>query len=184
VPLWHSDTGCSPGHADWNQTQIAGLSLYVPLLGACAWTTAAYDLRSAATAGVICQFPVLDDKFSFASARAALTEVKENQKYWYGDFYPLTPCTLGPGALIAWELHRSDLNAGIVLAFRHSECPYPILQTGLRGLNPQAAYRVDYFEEGRPSHHRTLTGSQLMTNLELRMSRRGTSLLVRYKARQ
>ncbi len=184
VPLWHSDTGCSPGHADWNQTQIAGLSLYVPLAGACAWTTAAYDLRSAATAGVICQFPVLDDKFSFASARAALAEVKENQKYWYGDFYPLTPCTLGPGAFIAWQLHRSDLNAGIVLAFRRGECPYPALQTGLRGLNPQAAYRVDYFEEGRPSHHRTLTGSQLMDNFELQMSRRGTSLLVRYKARQ
>ncbi len=184
VPLWHSDTGCSPGHADWNQTQIAGLSLYVPLAGACAWTTAAYDLRSAATAGVICQFPVLDDKFSFASARAALAEVKENQKYWYGDFYPLTPCTLGPGAFIAWQLHRSDLNAGIVLAFRRGECPYPALQTGLRGLNQQAAYRVDYFEEGRPSHHRTLTGSQLMDNFELQMSRRGTSLLVRYKARQ
>ena len=181
VPLWHSDTGCSPGHADWNQTQVSGLSLYVPLFGACAWTTEAYDLRSAATAGVICQFPVLDDKFSFPAARAALAEVKENQKYWYGDFYPLTPCALGPGALIAWQLHRSDLNAGMVLAFRHKECPYPVLQTGLHGLNPQALYRVELFEEGRTNQLRTLTGKQLMTNLELRMSKRGTSLLVRYK---
>jgi alpha-galactosidase len=182
VPLWHSDTGCSPDHADWNQTQIAGLSLYVPLFGACAWTPEAYDLRSAATAGLICQFPVFDEKFSFASARAALAEVKENQKYWYGDFYPLTPCALGPGALIAWQLHRSDLNAGIVLAFRRSECPYPVLQTGLHGLNRDASYRVDFFEEGRTSQQRTLTGKQLMNNVELRMSRRGTSLLVRYKA--
>jgi alpha-galactosidase len=182
VPLWHSDTGCSPGHADWNQTQIAGLSLYVPLFGACAWTPEAYDLRSAATAGVICQFPVLDDKFSFAAARTALAEVKENQKYWYGDFYPLTPCALGPGALIAWQLHRSDLNAGIVLAFRRADCPYPVLQTSLHGLNRSASYRVDYFEEGRTNQQRTLTGKQLMNNVELRMSRRGTSLLVRYKA--
>jgi alpha-galactosidase len=182
VALWHSDTGCSPGHADWNQTQIAGLSLYVPLFGACAWTPEAYDLRSAATAGVICQFPVLDEKFSFTASRAALAEVKENQKYWYGDFYPLTPCALGPGALIAWQLHRSDLNAGIVLAFRRAECPYPVLQTGLHGLNRNASYRVDYFEEGRASQHRSLTEKQLMNNLELRMSQRGTSLLVRYKA--
>jgi alpha-galactosidase len=181
VPLWHSDTGCSPGHADWNQTQISGLSLYVPLLGACAWTPEAYDLRSAATAGVICQFPVLDKQFSFPAARAALAEVKENAKYWYGDFYPLTPCTLGPGALIAWQLHRSDLNAGIVLAFRHSECPYPVLQTGLHGLNLHASYLVDYFDEARVKQQRTLTGRQLMTNFELRMSKRGTSLLVRYK---
>jgi alpha-galactosidase len=181
VPLWHSDTGCSPGHADWNQTQIAGLSMYVPLLGACAWTPEPYDLRSAATAGVICQFPVLDPKFSFPAARAALAEAKENAKYWYGDFYPLTPPVLGPGALIAWQLHRSDLNSGIVLAFRHSECPYPVLQTGLHGLNPKASYVLDFCEEGRTNQQRTITGRQLMTNLELRMSKRATSLLVRYK---
>jgi len=181
VPLWHSDTCCSPGHADWNQIHIFGLSHYVPLFGACAWTPEAYELRSAATAGVICQFPVLDEKFSFESARAALSEVKENQKYWYGDFYPLSECVPGPGALIAWQLHRSDLNAGIVLAFRHRECPYPVLQAGLHGLNPQTTYLVDYFEEGRPDQQRTLTGRQLMTTFELRMSKRGTSLLVRYK---
>ena len=181
VPLWHSDTGCSPGHADWNQTQISGLSLYVPLLGACSWTTDTYEVRSAATAGLICQFPVFDQGFSLESAREALAEVKENQRYWYGDFYPLTPCMLGSGALIAWQLHRSDLNAGIVLAFRHKECPYPVLQAGLHGLDPQATYLVDFFEEGFPSQQRTLTGRQLMTSFDLRMARRGTSLLVRYK---
>jgi alpha-galactosidase len=181
MPLWHSDTGCSPGHADWNQSHVYGLSLYVPLFGACAWTPTAYDLRSAATAGAICQFPIHDPNFSFESARAALAEVKENQKYWYGDFYPLTPCALGADALMAWQLHRSDLNAGIVLAFRRSECPYPVLQTGLHGLNPQDSYLVDFFQEGRPEQQHTLTGKQLMTNFELRMSKRGTSLLVRYK---
>jgi hypothetical protein len=155
--------------------------MYVPLLGACAWTPELYDLRSAATAGVICQFPVLDPKFSFPAARAALAEAKENAKYWYGDFYPLTPPVLGPGALIAWQLHRSDLNSGIVLAFRHSECPYPVLQTGLHGLNPKASYVLDFCEEGRTNQQRTITGRQLMTNLELRMSKRATSLLVRYK---
>jgi alpha-galactosidase len=181
VPLWHSDTGCSPGHADWNQTQISGLSLYVPLLGACAWTPDTYEVRSAATAGLICQFPVFDEKYSVESAREALAEVKENQKFWYGDFYPLTQCALGPSAFIAWQLHRSDLNAGMVLAFRHKECPYPVLQAGLRGLDPQTTYLVDWFEEGVPSQQRTLTGKQLMGNFEMHMSRRGTSLLVRYK---
>lgn len=181
VPLWHSDTGCSPGHADWNQTHVYGLSLYVPLFGACAWTTDAYDLRSSATAGVICQFPVLDETFSIKAARTALAEVKLNQEFWYGDFYPLTPCALGPTALLAWQLHRSDLNAGIVQAFRRDECPYPVLQTGLRGVNPEVSYHLDIFEEGRANQTRTLTGRQLMNNVELRMMKRGTSLLVRYR---
>jgi hypothetical protein len=40
---------------------------------------------------------------------------------------------------------------------------------------------VNYFEEGRTNQQRTITGRLLMTNFELRMSKRGTSLLVRYK---
>jgi hypothetical protein len=43
---------------------------------------------------------------------------------------------------------------------------------------------VDFFEEGSSHQWHTLTGRQLMSNLELRMSKRGTSLLVRYKARK
>lgn len=180
VPLWHSDTGCSIGHADWNQTHAYGLSLYVPLFGACAWTPAAYDLRSAATAGVICQFAVLDADFPMTSARAALEEVKLNRKFWYGDFYPLTPCTLGPAALIAYQFHRADLDAGIVLAFRRAECPYPVLQTGLHALHPETAYQVDFIDEAHASQRRSLTGQELMSDFELRLPKRGASLLVRY----
>jgi len=182
VPLWHSDTGCGPGTADWNQTQIYGLSLYIPLFGACAWTPEAYDARSAGTAGLICQFAVLDDNFPWAEARAAVAEAKENQKYWYGDFYPLTPCQTGPGTLIAYQLHRSDLDAGMTLAFRRSECPYPILQTSLHNLNPKATYAVEFIDEARAKEERKITGKELMSEVELRLPKRGSSLLMRYKA--
>jgi len=99
-------------HSDWNQSHIAGLSLYVPLFGACAWTPAAYEVRSASTAGLICQFAFLDEGFSFENARVALAEAKVNQKFWYGDFYLLTSQALGTSALVAYQLHRSDLDAG------------------------------------------------------------------------
>jgi alpha-galactosidase len=183
IPLWHSDTCCSPGHADWNQTHTYGLSLYVPLFGACAWTPTAYDLRSAATAGAICQFAFLEADFQRETARAALEEVKQNQRFWYGDFYPLGPCTLGPEALVAYQFHRSDLDAGIVLAFRRSQCPYPVLQTGLRGLKPETSYRVDFIGETHASQRRTMMGRELGSDFELRLPQRGTSLLVRYGRR-
>jgi alpha-galactosidase len=184
VPLWRSDTSCSPGHADWNQTQTYGLSLYVPLFSACAWTPEAYDLRSAATAGVICQFAFLDDDFPFESARAAVAEAKENLPYWYGDFYPLTRCTTAPDAWMAWQFHRADLNAGIVLAFRRSECPYPVFQTGLRALRPESRYSVQFSDEARHQTQSEMTGSELMRDLELRLPKRGASLLVRYSGRR
>jgi alpha-galactosidase len=181
LPHWRSDTGCSPGHPDWNQTQTYGLSFYLPLFGACSWVPEAYEMRSAATAGAICQFAFLDPKFSFQAARAAIAEVKENQKFWYGDFYPLTPCTVGPGALLAYQFHRSDLNAGMVLAFRRSECPYPVLQTTLRGLDPKASYQVEFIDEARVKQERVVSGKDMTSNFELRLPKRATSLLVRYK---
>jgi alpha-galactosidase len=182
VPLWRSDTSCRPGHADWNQTQTYGLSLYLPLFAACAWTPSAWDVRSAATAGLICQFAFLDENFPLEAARAAIAEAKENQKYWYGDFYPLSACVLGPGALIAYQFHRSDLNAGIVLAFRRSECPCPVLQANLRGLDPEASYLVDFIDESRSKQQRTISGRELMSAFELRLPKRGTSLLIRYQS--
>jgi len=183
VPLWRSDTGCGPGHADWDQVQALGLSQYVPLSTSCSWEPKAYTLRSAATGGAITQFDYLDDKFSMDQARAALTEVKENQKFWYGDFYPLTKAAAGDAVMAAWQLHRADLDAGMVLAFRRSECPYPILQASLHGLNPAKRYSVEFVDEARRVTRQAWTGRSLMTNLELHVPQRGSSLLVRYHAK-
>ena len=122
VPLWRSDTGCGNGHADWDQVQTLGLSLYIPLFTACSWTPDAYVMRSGATAGAICQFDYLAAGFPLEKARAAVKEVRENQKYWYGDFYPLTRASTAPDVWAAYQFYRPDLNAGIVLAFRRGEC--------------------------------------------------------------
>jgi len=181
VPLWRSDTGCSPGHADWDQIQTVGLNQYLPLLTSCAWEPKAYILRSAATGGSITQFDYLNEQFSMEEAQAAMREVKENQKFWYGDFYPLTRASAGPDALIAWQLHRADLNAGIVLVFRRSECPYPALQAGLHGLKADAQYSVEFIDETRTRQQQILTGRALLSDFELRVPKKGTSLLVRYR---
>jgi len=184
VPLWRSDTGCGPGHADWDQVQALGLGLYVPLSTSCSWEPKPYVMRSAATGGAITQFDYLDGGFSIDQARAALAEVKENQKYWYGDFYPLTRAVTGLDSLTAWQLHRADLNAGIVLAFRRSECPYPVLQTGLHGLKAGTRYSVEFIDEERKVEKRSMTGQELASDFELRLPKRGTSLLVRYRAEE
>jgi hypothetical protein len=163
--------------------QALGLTEYVPLFTACAWEPKAYTLRSTATGGAITQFDYLNEKFSVTEARAALAEVKENQKFWYGDFYPLTRASISNDTLAAWQLHRADLDAGIVLAFRRSECPYPVLQTGLRGLTPVRRYLVEFSDENRQRTHRTMTGRELVSDFELRLPQRGASLVVRYQAK-
>jgi len=183
VPLWRSDTGCAPGHANWDQVQTCGLSQYIPLFTSCAWDSKAYTLRSAATGGAICQFDYLGEKFSMDEARAALAEVKANQKFYYGDFYPLTRATADLDGWIAWQLHRADLRAGIILAFRRPDCPYPSLQVNCRAVNPQSRYAVEFIDDHRVRRQQTIRGKDLIASLELRLPEKGSSLLVRYRAK-
>ncbi len=181
VTLWRSDTGCSPGHADWDQIQTVGLNQYLPLLTCCAWEPKAYVLRSVATGGSITQFDYLNDQFSMKDAQAAMAEVKTNQKFWYGDFYALTGAGTGPDAFVAWQLHRPDLDAGIVLAFRRSECPFPVLQANLHALKADAQYKVEFIDESRTRQERTIPGRELLADFELRLPKKGESLLLRYR---
>lgn len=181
VPLWRSDTGCLPNHADWDQTQAQGLSLYVPLSTSCGWSPDAYDLRSSATGGAICQFDYLNPDFSYDNAYAALAEAKEDSKYWYGDFYPHTPASLATDQLITYQFHRADLNAGLVLVFRRKDCPQSSLIVRLGGVDPNAQYDVDFVDEKRQKTQRELSGRELAAGLELQLAEPRSSLAVRYR---
>jgi alpha-galactosidase len=181
MPLSRSDTVCVAGHEEWDQSQTQGLSLYIPLSGTFPWSPDAYVMRSGATAGTCCQFGFLDKGFSTEQAKAALAEAKENQKYWYGDFYPLTPATTATDVWAAYQLHRPDLNAGLVLAFRRSGCPRETQSIKLGAINPAANYSVERIDEARQSRRETLSGRQLSDPQELRLEKKATSLLLRYR---
>ena len=181
VPLWRSDTSCSPGHPDWNQLQTAGLSQYIPFHTACAWIPDAYDFRSAATIGAIAQFDYMAQGFPMDAAKASIAEARENQKYWYGDFYLLSSVSIAPDQFVAYQFHRADLDEGLVLAFRHSECNYIGLILGLQGLNSKTAYSVEYSDDARRKTVRTATGKELLEGTDLRIPSKGGSLVIRYK---
>ena len=114
------------------------------------------------------------------AARAAVAEASANRAYWYGDFYPLTPARAGGDVWAAWQLHRADLGAGIVLAFRRADCPYPALQVSLRALPPDGRYAVEFVDEEYAVTSRRLSGAELASGFELRLPRPATSMLVRY----
>lgn len=181
VPLWRSDTGCGTGHNDWNQAQTQGLSLYLPVFGACAWTPESYEARSAAAAGLACTFDYLDPKFPVDRAKAALAESKENQKYWYGDYYPLSRASTSNDQWAAYQFHRADLSAGIVMAFRRSQCPYPAITVKLGGIDPAKDYAVEFVDSARQKVQKTMSGRELSAEMDLKLPKQ-SSLMVRYRA--
>ncbi|MBI5094928.1 MAG: alpha-galactosidase [Candidatus Hydrogenedentes bacterium] len=180
IPFWRSDTNCSPGHAGWNQAHTLGISQYVPLHMACAWTPDSYDVRSAATAGLICQWSYLDADFPHDTGKASLAEVKENQKYWYGDLYPLVSAGPDSGLWSAYQFHRADLDEGFVLVFRRKESRYTGVSAGLHALVPERSYAVTLIDANHAPTAKTMLGRELMTEMEWRIPDKGASMLVRY----
>jgi len=181
MPLWRSDTSCSPGHAEWNQAQSEGLSQYIPLFTACGWTPDPYEFRSSATGGAISQWDFLSPDFPLEPARATMAEAKANGPYWYGDFYPLTACGTALDNWAAYQFHRPDLDAGLVLAFRRAECPYPVIELALSGLSPDRTYKLELVNDAREVTELTRDGAELMKSFELRLPKHG-SVVVRYGA--
>lgn len=182
IPLWRSDTNCRSGHPEWNQLQSYALGQYVPLSTAAGWDTTSYTFRSAATAGALCQWDYQSSDFSKEEAQKRLAEVRENQKYWYGDMYTLTPCNTALDQLTAYQFHRADLNEGLILAFRRPDCKYIGITVEPKALDLKCKYSVEFVNDAGVKTTKTVTGKDLMiSGIELRPGKPGSSLVVRYK---
>jgi alpha-galactosidase len=179
--MTRSDTACLGGRSEWDQAQSYGLSLYFPTHTTMVWSPDAYICRSGSTNGSVTQFDYLDPKFDLALAKKAVQEIRTNAPYWYGDFHPLTTCSIQPNAWLAFQLHRADLKGGLVMAFRRKECRHEELQVQLEQLDPSATYILEVVDEAYATTKREASGRELMKGLQLRCAAPGSSVVVRYK---
>ena len=94
--------------------------------------------------------------FPFEWLRTQVKQLKELRPYYYGDYYPLLPCssnadcTTGASSersaafeWVAWQFNRPEEEDGIVQAFRRDKNNDVMKDLRLRGLDPTATYEVD-----------------------------------------
>lgn len=180
VPLWRSDTCCWSGHPEWDQSHTIGVAQYLPLYSCSSWDSSPYTFRSAANPGAIMQYNFLDDDYDQAAAKKSLDEAKTYQKFWYGDFYPLTTAPEGKGSAVAWQLHRPDLNAGLVYIFRQPESPYRQVELELYAIDPGADYFVGVKPDFESVEKETISGKELQ-NFLVTMPTKGAAYVVEYQ---
>ena len=164
VPLWRSDYQCYPGFDPAGmQGQLQGLAPWVPFHAGCGDRHDTYAFRSAYGPGItvfttVNPNPQLEGYLTPEEAfdpdwlRQRLKELNAIRPYFSGDFYPLLSYTLANDAWAAWQFHRTDLEAGCLLAFRRPNSPFPQLTARLRGLNPQATYELRNLDTGESNH--------------------------------
>ena len=137
---------------------------------------------------------------SIEGEKAIIRLYRELKDYFLEDFYPLS----GYGDItrddqwLAYQLDRPSDGTGIVVAFRRSVAPDSTYMVRLRGLDPEATYRLrfdpDVAEPGRSIRlgHRPApaapvavsyerTGRELSEGLTLTLHEKRSSLLLRYR---
>ena len=156
IPLWRTDYRCEPVGT---QCCTYGISLWIPLSGTGAADVDEYVFRSNMVPFTNCLFDIRDRKLDYDLLRRLMAQWRKMAPYYLGDFWPLTPYSTENGAWMAWQFDRPDLDGGFVQVFRRAESIYESGRLKLRGLDPEATYRVRDLDAGRS---RALAGHDLM----------------------
>jgi len=113
-----------------------------------------------------------------------VAQCRELPRYFQGDYYPLTSYSKARNVWLAWQFHLPDTNEGMVQAFRREQSPFESARFPLRGLEPDAQYRISDGDSAEGPQ--TCTGQELMTRglpVRMRQSPGAIVLIYRHEAR-
>ena len=172
VPLWRSDYAFEPvGH----QSMTYGISLWLPYHGtgtvACAnagyyggglTPVEPYAFWSNATPSLGSGIDIRVKEIDYAALRRLVAQWRTINPCYYGDFYPLTPCSREPGDWIAWQFDLPEQGKGMVQAFRRSESIYRAGELRLRGVEAEARYRIEELDERDEAQPVEMLGADLL----------------------
>jgi alpha-galactosidase len=133
--------------------------------------------------------------FPYDWMRKMVAQLKLVRPYYYGDYYPLLPCSANSDCATdpskersaafewaAWQFNRPEQGDGMVQAFRRDQDQEPAQSLRLRGLDPAAMYEVTNLDAKSPN---TISGSNLMQqglHVEIK-EKRGSAIIIYKKVR-
>ncbi|MHB9035878.1 MAG: alpha-galactosidase [Armatimonadota bacterium] len=187
IALWRSDYQCFP-HFDpiGGQVQTYGLSHWVPLhtTGTMMRAGDTYNFRSNMAAGIVFHlFPYekthIDEAYPWEWHKKMTGELRRARPYFYGDYFPLTSCSTSHAEWLAYQLYRSDLGKGVVVAFRREKSPFIQANFKLRGIELGSTYVLEDADTGETMQ---MTGEALASKgLSITVDNRRESKLIFYE---
>ncbi len=171
VPLWRSDYAFEPiGH----QCMTYGISLWLPYHGTGTVASAAapyygggftkvepYAFWSNAAPSLGSGIDLRVKEIDYNALRKLYHQWRELSRFYYADFYPLTPYTQDNREWIAWQFNDPGRGEGAIQAFRRAESPVERTALRLRDLRPEDTYE---FTTLGASETTKATGRDLMTS--------------------
>jgi alpha-galactosidase len=176
VPLHRSDYILEPTGV---QCHSWGLPLWVPFSGAGAKEIDPYIFRSNMHPAIVENCDLRDRGLNYDLLRKLVGEWRLVSRYYYEDYYPLTPYSQAEDVWMAWQFHARELGEGFIQAFRRPSSPYFGLQIRLRGLDRGATYELRSLDKTETV---TMTGEALLSRgLPVSIDERPGAAVIVYK---
>jgi len=189
VPLWRTDGTIEPlmrkefeQAAMQNQAMTAGFSRYVPFSVSGQMGATPYLFRSGVNGGGI-SFgeDVRPGDYPRDLLKQAITEAKRLRKYYFGDYYPLTPVTVDPADWCVVQYHRPAEQDGMIVLFRRPKsCFASYVLYNVQGIESEANYEVVRSLDYVPSASERMKGSDLQA-LKCSIDDRPGAMVVEYR---
>ena len=165
------------------QCHSYGLFQWVPLhmagRGAVLKKGNEYEFRSVMTAGLMTELWEEADGDVGEDARRLLQQYLDIRKFYYGDYYPLTPYSQDNGVWMAWQFNLPEDGEGMIQAFRREESPYESARLHLHELVAEARYLLKDMDTGTS---REVTGRELMKDgVIVRIAEKPCASIITYK---
>lgn len=182
IPLWSSDLHATLTNPTFDQGHSFGSFYWLPISGQNApqLDAYAYQFHSNMRACVLAGWAggEIPANFSTRLFNELLSQARKTRPYYYGDYYPLTDYSLSDSAWLAYQMHRPDLQEGMVMAFRRPGCAQAANRFKLQGLDKRRIYRINCSETSTTMN---ISGGELMTSgLAISIPQRPGSALVFY----
>jgi alpha-galactosidase len=122
----------------------------------------------------------VDNQEWVAWFKQAVGEYKDVRPYFYGDFYPLLPYSLGADVWTAWQWDRPENKDGLVIALRRPKSSASTTELNLQHLKLNALYEVEIRNSYGKAPVKEMKGSDL-AHLQIQLADAPSSALVFYR---
>jgi len=117
--------------------------------------------------------------FPFDDVRRSINQYRSIQRYFYGDFYPLTEYSQAKDVWMAYQFDLPETAEGLVVVLRRESSQYTQAMLPLKALRPGAVYEITNVDT---AESRTVSGRLLVEEgFRLSLFRRPDSALIRYR---
>lgn len=186
IPLFRTDYACFGHLAKPSATQLQTyyLARFVPVNSTSTFIADGdiYRFRSAMSAGINVDVDLESgDRALYALCNQAIDEEKRFRNYTCGNMWPLTGCSPSDQDWMAYQLHLSEEDKGVIVAYRRDACQISRMDIQLQEINEAFTYSMHDVDEGALSD---VSGSELQRGWPLVIPSKRSCRMIYYRRKE